>query len=63
MYVYLIVVPCLNYLDAKINFLPLKDISSIVVVFLYISTAIITAYLAIKHFVNASKRRMSHGNE
>lgn len=63
MYVYLIVVPCLNYIDAKINFLPLKNLSSVLVVFLYISTIIATAYLAIRHFINASKRRMEHGNE
>lgn len=62
MYLYLIIVPCLNYLDSKISFLPLKDISSIVVVVLYVSTALITAYLAIKHFVNASKRRLRNGN-
>jgi hypothetical protein len=61
MYIYLILVPCLNYFDSKINFLPLKNISSIVVVVLYLSTALLTAYLAIKHFVNASKRRMEYG--
>ena len=62
MYVFLIIVPILNYLDIKINFAPYTYVSYIVIATLYIGTILITAYLAIKHFVEASKRRMSHGN-
>ena len=61
MYLFLIVVPIINYLDRKLDFIPLNDYSSIIIVVLYVATIIATAYLAIKHFVNASKRRMSHG--
>lgn len=61
MYIYLIIVPILNYLDKKFDFIPYDYWGFIITMILYLGTAIITAYLAIKHFVNASKRRMSHG--
>lgn len=61
MYVFLIVVPIINYLDKKINYIPTESVSSIVIVILYITTIVITAYLAIKHFINASKRRLDDG--
>lgn len=61
MYVYLIFIPISNYLDAKIDFVPNNYYGYIFIILPYILTMLITAYLAIKHFVNASKRRMSHG--
>lgn len=61
MYIYLIIVPLLNYLDKKLDFIPYDYWCFIFVMFLYLSTAFITAYLAIRHFINASKRRLGHG--
>lgn len=61
MYIFLIIAPCLNYLDKKIDFLPYSYVTIIIISSVYISTLLITAYLAIKHFVGVSKRRMSHG--
>ena len=61
MYVFLIVVPCLNYLDKKLDYLPYNEWTYIIIAILYLSTIVATAYLAIKHFVGVSKRRMSHG--
>ena len=62
MYVFLILVPIINFLDVKFDFISTNYWGIIFVMFLYISTLLITAYLAIKHFVGISKRRMSHGN-
>ena len=62
MYLFLIVLPIINYLDVKIDFIPTNYWGFIFVMFLYIGTIVATAYLAIKHFVNASKRRMNNGN-
>ena len=62
MYAFLIIVPCLNYLDAKIDFLPMDYGTVVFVATLYITTLLITAYLAIRHFVQASKRRLQYGN-
>ena len=61
MYIYLIITPCLNYIDVKLDLLPYHYGTLVFVVVLYGVTALITAYLAIKHFVNASKRRMNNG--
>lgn len=58
MYVFLILVPCLNYIDKKIDILPYNEWAYIVIAILYVGTMLITAYLAIRHFVQASKRRL-----
>lgn len=62
MYVFLMVVPVINYLDVKLVFFEDNDSYLLAIMILLISTAIITAYLAIRHFVQASKRRLSNGN-
>lgn len=62
MYVFLMVVPVINYLDVKLVFFEDNDSYLLAIMILLISTAIITAYLAIRHFVQASKRRLEHGN-
>lgn len=62
MYVFLMIVPCLNYLDKKIDILPYNGCFYIVVATLYIGTLLITAYLAIKHFVTISKRKLNNGS-
>lgn len=60
MYVFLIIVPLINYLDKKFDFIPYDYWCFISIMGLYLGTALLTAYLAIKHFVNASKRRMEN---
>ena len=62
MYLFLIIVPCLNFLDSKIDFAPYTKASYIIIATIYLTTLIITAYLAIKHFATISKRKMQHGN-
>ena len=61
MYLFLIFVPILNFLDTVFCFLPSDRAYMTVIVVSYSITALITAYLAIKHFVQASKRRISCG--
>ena len=57
MYLFFIVLPIINYLEAKFNILP-SDITSLYFVVIITSITIIsTAYLAIRHFVQISKRR------
>lgn len=62
MYLFLIALPIINYIDIKMDIIPSNHIAVIVVVFLYISTIIATAYLAIKHFVAISKRKLNNGS-
>lgn len=63
MYIFLIVVPIFNYLDG--HFVFFEDVIAYLWVISSISilTALITAYLAIRHFVQASKRRMERGGK
>lgn len=61
MYIYLIVVPTLNYLDKKFDFFPLDNTTIVIVAALYIITAIITAYLAIRHFAQGAIKRYKKG--
>lgn len=62
MYVELMIFPLINYADAKIGIFP--DVESLLAVLTgtWFLTAGITVYLAIRHFVRASrKRRANHG--
>ena len=61
MYIYLIVVPIFNFLDAIFDFVLDVDTYLLILNVSYLFTAFVTAYLAIRHFVQASKRRMEHG--
>ena len=62
MYLYLIITPCFNYIDLKLDLLPYNYGTLAFIASVYGLTLLITAYLAIKHFVNASKRRLRNGN-
>lgn len=63
MYVFLIVIPIFNYLDGL--FLFFEDVERYlwVVSAASIITAVATAFLAIRHFVQASKRRLEYGKQ
>jgi hypothetical protein len=62
MYLFLIIVPIFNYLDARFDLIPVVEAYIAIVTSAFGLTALITAYLAIKHFVQVSKRRMGRGN-
>ena len=62
MYVFLIVVPIFNFLDAIFVFFEDVDIYIAIIYWAFRITAIITAFLAIRHFVQVSKRRLGRGN-
>ena len=62
MYLFLIIVPVFNYLDARFELIPVVETYITIVASAFGLTAIITAYLAIKHFVTMSKKRMNNGN-
>jgi hypothetical protein len=62
MYIFLIVIPLINYLNAKFNLFPDKETHVLFVVIATILTTLITAYLAIKHFINISKRKLKNGS-
>lgn len=63
MYLFLIIVPIINYIDAKYNIFPSSGFAVLFVIVSTILTAIITAYLAIKHFITLSKRKLKDGND
>jgi hypothetical protein len=63
MYLFLIFVPTLNFLDTAVCFLPSDKAYMTVVIISYLTTVLVTAYLAIRHFVQVSKRRMERGRE
>lgn len=62
MYLFLIVVPIFNFLDAIFVFFEDIDTYIEIIYWTFGITALITAYLAIKHFVTMSKRRLDNGN-
>lgn len=62
MYLFLIIAPIFNYLDATFNLVPIVDTYLTIIAWSFGLTAIITAYLAIRHFIQMSKRRMARGN-
>lgn len=62
MYIFLIVIPIVNYLEAKYHIFPTQNYKSWFIVISTILTALITAYLAIRHFVKATKRKLDNGN-
>ena len=61
MYVFLIFVPTLNFLDATFYFVPSDKVYLGLILGTYLLTIIITAFLAIRHFVLMSKRRLDNG--
>lgn len=63
MYVFLIIVPFFNYLDG--HFVFFEDVEAYLWVISATSmlTALITAFLAIRHFIQVSKRRLENGRE
>lgn len=63
MYLFLIFVPTLNFLDSAFCFLPSERAYMSVVLTSYLLTVVSTAYLAIRHFIQASKRRMERGGK
>lgn len=62
MYVFLIVLPIFNFIDAKFLVCATDLSYMITVTVMFAITLITTAYLAIKHFVTMSKKRMNNGN-
>lgn len=63
MYIFLIVLPIFNFLDATF-WICTTDLSYMITVSaMFVITAIATAFLAIRHFIQASKRRLGHGRE
>lgn len=62
MYVFLIAVPLFNYIDSVFYIIPTEVAYILAIQISYGLTALVTAYLAIKHFVTMSKRRLGNGN-
>ena len=63
MYVFLIIVPIFNYLDGHFVFFEDVEAYLWVISATSILTSLITAYLATRHFIQASKRRMERGGK
>lgn len=57
MYIFLIVVPIFNYLDAKFSLVPSVELYIWIFHIAYGLTAIITAYMAVKHFIPTLKHK------
>lgn len=63
MYVFLIAVPLFNYIDSVFYIVPTEVAYILTIQISYGITALVTAYLAIRHFVTMSKRRLDNGRE
>lgn len=63
MYVFLIFVPLLNYVDSVFYIIPSDRAYILTINISYILTSLITAYLAIRHFVQGVKRKMNNGRK
>lgn len=57
MYVFLIIVPLFNYVDAKLNLVPTVDVYVKLFHIMYGITAAITAWMAFKHFTKPRKKK------
>lgn len=57
MYVFLMIVPLFNYVDAKLNLVPTVDVYVKLFHIMYEITAVITGWMAIKHFINSRKTK------
>ena len=63
MYIFLIVLPIFNFLDTTL-LICATDLSYMrTVSVMFVLTALITAFLAIRHFIQMSKRRLDNGRE
>jgi hypothetical protein len=58
----LIVTPLINFFDELFYIFPNEVWYAETIIGLYCITLIITAFLAIRHFIQISKRRMTRGN-
>lgn len=63
MYLFLAALPIINFIDSAFYIFPTDTSYMLTMLILYILTAIITAYLAIRHFVQMSKRKMDNGSK
>lgn len=61
MYAYLIFIPTINFVDSAFYIFSSDTSYMLTILISYIVTSLITAYLAIRHFVQISKRRMERG--
>lgn len=57
MYIFLIIVPLFNYIDTKLNIVPRAESYLLIFHIAYGITAMITSWLAIKHYYKSFKRR------
>lgn len=63
MYLFLVFVPTLNFIDASFDLISSDRIYMAIVVGSYLTTIVATAYLAIRHFVQGVIRKMNHGRK
>lgn len=63
MYLYLIIIPIFNYLDCKLDFVESTECYLMILNVSYLITAAYTAFMAINHLVQASKRRVNDGRQ
>lgn len=63
MYVFLVFVPLFNYIDSVFYIVETEEVYMSIIHISYGLTAIITAFLAIRHFIQMSKRRLDNGRE
>lgn len=63
MYLFLMALPFINFIDFAFYIFPTDTAYMLTMLVLYILTAIITTFLAIRHFIQMSKRRLEHGSK
>lgn len=62
MYIFLIIVPIINYLEVKYDIFPCEDAYSLSIAVMALFTIMATSYLAIRHFILKSKRKLDNGS-
>ena len=61
MYLYLMIIPVFNYADSKLDFVSSAEEYLLILNVSYGVTAIYTAVMAVRHFIEVSKRRIENG--
>lgn len=62
MYLFLIIVPLINFADKTLDFIPIANFSLLTISIAYGITILYTSFMAIRHFIQLSIKRYGNGN-
>lgn len=61
MYLFLIIVPVLNFTDCWLDYIPTAKCYLIIITVFFVLASISTAYLSVKHFIDTRNKKKHYG--